>query len=422
MNHIIYKVSGIIWLFLMLFLPGTLTWTKFSILIVLILSSLITMLNNNNLNRNKSAGVFTAVLIGAVYIVYGYSNINILDPKLIEMHVFTPIAAYIIAYPIKNILNMKKLMEVSILITLIIVSYDTIYILTRMDILPIWIIPNWISMFTEDISGSFFLNDSVVEARITNQSSLMFLLPLLINLYLTKTEIKYKKSLISSIVLGVFVTLFSGRRALQLVVAVSMILYIVFYKNKKGISIKRSVTFTVFICSLMFVINNLMSVFNLNLSVIVDTFFRAFDFKNTTSGVIRSTQISALIEGWKQAPAFGHGIGAHPSYIRNTGSPWSYEMVYHAFLYQVGIIGIVLYGILIYLLLNKIYKLYKYDNSASKISFSILNAFICFLIAGASNPLVYYLWAWAYVFACSNLPLKDTENEVTVSTSYSNLD
>jgi hypothetical protein len=58
----------------------------------------------------------------------------------------------------------------------------------------------------------------------------------------------------------------------------------------------------------------------------------------------RVIQAPQLIEGWKRHPLLGSGLGAVlPSgYARSAGTPYSFELTYHAILFQNGIVGLLL--------------------------------------------------------------------------------
>ena len=55
-------------------------------------------------------------------------------------------------------------------------------------------------------------------------------------------------------------------------------------------------------------------------------------------------QIRELINGVKESPVFGHGFGSYISdYTRSGSIPFSYEIEYLSFCYQMGISGFVVF-------------------------------------------------------------------------------
>lgn len=70
--------------------------------------------------------------------------------------------------------------------------------------------------------------------------------------------------------------------------------------------------------------------------------FRFFSSFSVDSDSVRSVQIAKLMEGIKQKPWFGHGMGSYlPDYLRSETLPFSYETEYLSFVYQLGIVGFV---------------------------------------------------------------------------------
>ncbi len=58
---------------------------------------------------------------------------------------------------------------------------------------------------------------------------------------------------------------------------------------------------------------------------------------------IRADEARRLLDAWREAPLFGHGLGARiDGYARSTSSPWSFELQYHAWLFVGGVVGVVL--------------------------------------------------------------------------------
>ncbi|MFQ9494333.1 MAG: hypothetical protein ACLR08_07575 [Dorea longicatena] len=65
-----------------------------------------------------------------------------------------------------------------------------------------------------------------------------------------------------------------------------------------------------------------------------------------------------LINGVKESPVFGHGFGSYISdYTRSGSIPFSYEIEYLSFCYQMGILGFVVFvGGVLLIYIRKIVK------------------------------------------------------------------
>lgn len=114
--------------------------------------------------------------------------------------------------------------------------------------------------------------------------------------------------------------------------------------------------------------------------------FRFFSSFSVESDSVRNIQGEKLLEGIRQKPWLGHGMGSYlPDYIRSEAVPFSYEKEYLSFVYQLGIVGFVaLIGgnICIY-----VRKLYAYVRKNIKIVqvFSLL-CMAWFLVRPLFNP------------------------------------
>ena len=397
----LFNISLFIWLTIMLVFPSILTIEKF--LLVMFLSVLVVIIKiiekDYKVNLKSLLIIILVISVGLFFLIYGYIKTGKIYYKLIEMFILTPIISVIIASNFKDKKDYLWLTNSIIIITFVIVVYDSIYIIGRMGIIPQLIKP--------EIAGSFVMTGEKIEARITNQSSLIFLLPMLINLYLLKYK-KLKKIILLTIILGIFVTIMSGRRALQLAVILSILFLAIINLKKKFILNKQKIIigliFTIVVVMIGYCINFInLDKINHFFDIVYQTFISAFDLKNTESGQIRALQSRQLINGWGNSPLIGYGLGTHPDYIRSIETPWSYEMVYLSFLYQIGIFGMMFYFGIIISIFIKLYRIYKQDSYFFKYNKAVGISFLCFIIAGATNPLVFYLWAWIIVLSYCNI-------------------
>jgi len=407
-----YLIVGVPWLALMLIFPSQFTFIKYILLIILMFLAIIELIIKNlKIPRNIMLGLLLVLSTGSFFIFYGYMQNRVIgfqvDFALIAVFMLTPIVAVILSLIIKDKKRFIVLFNVLLLVAFAITVIDSIYILGKLFA---------IFQGTDTalrIFGSFKLQKGYIESRITNESSLMFLLPMAICSYLV---MPYKNKMLSiitflSIFLGSFVALFSGRRALQAVVLLSIPLTVLFasmFKNKtkKKDFVKHLSLLLLFFAIVLIITNTiLINFYNLSLVDIFHTFLRGFDWLNTSSGIRRKTQTVLLVNGWQESPFLGHGLGSYlPNYIRSYKTPWSYEMVYISLLYQVGILGVLVYAGVTIGICKAIINRVTREKEMYPYFISILIGFICFIVAGAINPLVYYVWPWAIALACIHLP------------------
>ena len=405
MNKLLF-FTGFIFLFFMLIFPSVFQEIKYTSLFFLTIFAIFEWILKK---RKIRKGFFISLVIWYLYfsfsLLIGVSNGFKVDFELVNIYFITPILAVILSSLISNNTRFIYLNRILIFITFCICIFDFIYLLNKVNILSL---PFEIN---SEIFGSSVLTDEKVEFRISNQSSLMFLLPYVITIFFSKgyNRKHEQKFILLTIILGVILSLFSGRRALEVVVAISFLLsYLLnikikgfglkIYKSKLRGSIKNILFSLVLI--IIFLINFFPTVkaFDNFTNSIYITFVKAFD-PNDESLNVRAEQSIKLYDGWMESPLYGHGLNAHvKSYIRSVDTPWSYEHVYQALLFQTGIIGFGIVFIYIILIIFNLYKkTSKLNSIENKYILGILVGFVCFIIAGATNPMVYYLWAWTFV-------------------------
>lgn len=114
--------------------------------------------------------------------------------------------------------------------------------------------------------------------------------------------------------------------------------------------------------------------------------FRFFSSFTAESDSVRQIQMEKLIQGITEKPVWGHGMGSYiPDYIRSNSVPFSYEIEYLSFGYQIGIAGfILLIGGIIWIYFRKITEYCR----KNKIIIQIFTL-IClgwFIVRPAFNP------------------------------------
>jgi len=416
----IYGVIGFIWLLFMLMFPSDFQEVKYLTLIVLLVLSFFEIIvRRKRINQNLFIGIFIWLTYFLFSLAFGFFKgyyIDYIDFSLISIYFITPIAAFLLSNIIDNDEKFVSLNKMLIVITFMIVVLDIVYILNRLAIVSLPFDLN------SSIFGSVVVEDQTLEFRITNQSSLMFLWPYLFALnYSHEYTSKKEKYLIRvTIFLGFIVALLSGRRAFQAVIAISILLSMILLKLKKGkIQFVRKSNPIKWLLQILLVIVVIISSYNwlgkvLELdnfmNSVYNTFLSAFDF-SSGSGYIRAQQVSMLIEGWVDSPLIGNGLNSYLSNnIASLTTPWSYETVYLALLYQTGIVGITIFFGSVYFIAKKTYNKINFEKTlTSSYFFGILVGFICFVIAGSTNPMVYYIWAWSFAMISYSINREDNK-------------
>ena len=419
----LYIVSGFLFLFFMLAFPSAFQGIKYLSMFFLIILGSIELILKNKVNKRVVVSIVIWLLYFLISLTIGIINGYNVDFDLVSIYFITPILALLFSTIISNNARFIYLNKMLILITFLICVIDLIYLMnvTQLISLPFEI--------NSEVFGSAVLSTEKIEFRITNQTSLMFLLPYLIAIYYSKgyNNVREGRFILFTILIGVILVIFSGRRALELMVLMSFVLTYLIIRIKSTSRrvltkrifynrIKAFFGFLLLILILLFYFFETRSDFFDFCNTIYSTFISAFDSK-TESGDLRVQQSVALYNGWLDSPLFGHGINSYTrEIVRSNSTPWSYEQVYQALLYQSGILGVCLFfiyvGLIFFNLYNKAGKLYLLEN---KYFLGILIGFFSFVIAGASNPLIYYVWAWTFVLTSYQQSIDLRNNKLNIN-------
>jgi len=395
--NIITLMAGQVWLALMLLFPGDFAFLKIIFLSFFFVCSIIIIVYRSV----HISTVFLYCLILWIFLallsyLHGIYNGYIFSGNLFFYFILTPFICTILALSVdKN--TIFVLHKVLVFSTFLIISINFYYMGFR---LGLYNIP--VSLLDFNFFGGTKITDTQLEIRTASQSSLIFLLPYVF-VSLLYSE---KKNIYATLSLMGFVVIFlSGRRSLQILYFFSFFTALMIYASSNKISIRKYINlFIYFIFGLIIVsllISSVSEYLELNnpVKTFINTILLAFD-STEGGGVQRYMQSISLINFFSSSPLFGHGLNSHPLYIRNIDDPWSYEWVYLAFLAQN---GIVFTTILFLFLLGIIFSNYKKAKFSDDIDlkifyFGICNGGVSFMIAGGTNPMLYFSWFWFLAF------------------------
>ena len=194
-----------------------------------------------------------------------------------------------------------------------------------------------------------------------------------------------KRFVFITFLLCIVTVIISGRRALWFTAILTFFIYklFFFFYNKSKTNLKprnfkiNNFFILFFVIGLFTILSNYIDKDNF-----INRITSEFDTSNTT---VRQLQAKALINGFKEHFIFGTGFGLGvKDVIRNPERPWTYELTYHLYLYNVGIVG---FFIFVLLLIFPIFISLKYI--ISKSNFLLLPFYISYLMvlfASSSNP------------------------------------
>lgn len=375
---------------LMVVFPSALPMLKIAFLMPLIIFSL-----NEFLKHRRNLIIFIVALfysiIGFLYIAYGVFLNNPGAMQQITVMVIYPLIFCFLISLFKQG-DEVRLIKIFFISSLILLFYDVVYIFGFVF---------FDGFLVSDFNDYLYADKAVIDNSeeyfkftIPNIASLVYFFPFFVVLIFLRQNIINRRALMVSILLFLFVTLASGRRALLLTTligpVISFLFFVVFNFN---LIIKPS---KVFLNSLMFVLLLLIVFCTLILffgyfDYFLNMIINIFNFESNESNIERSNQFNVLMREFLQSPLFGNGAGAAAAYSRSEEQPWAYELSYVAFLFHYGLIGFFLY------MLGIIYILVGLMRVAlvNIMGLPFLAAFISFMIANSTNPYLAkfdYMW------------------------------
>jgi hypothetical protein len=306
----------------------------------------------------------------------------------------TPFVAFILSAPI----NKRRMIFISNNlphITLVIALLNLLYLLHMSGV--IWF-PDYILKLNS--FGGVSFTDQKLELRLTSQPSLIFL-----SGYLMCSLIFCKnKAYVSFILfLCMLVAIVSGRKALQVLfffnILLTLFLYVKYKKLTPRLIFKLISNCLLFFCCLIFCFEIISYFTQINSPVdsFLNTLNRMFDTRHG-GGEKRYTQSIHLFNFFADNVFFGNGLNSHPDYLRSSTEPWSYEWVYLSWLAQNGIFISLFIAFCFSSVIVKSYKAYTLSlnqNCQNAVFYAgTFTGGLSFIIAGSTNPMIYFLWFW----------------------------
>jgi len=385
---------GYLLFFLMLVCPTEVKYRniKAVLLILLVNVILIKWFFKPNTKITLSPRIFRGLLfyiiIGLFFMLIGSMKNAPGALRVSTVYVLWPIVYILILSEINNeriivgIFNVLK--SASIFIGL-----SGLYIfLHYIGIIPSSMYFNIFSMQSVSIwKGSISINFKAI-------NSLFFILPFLIARLLIWSDdrkIRIKRILIwFALILTTVLVLVSNRNTLIVVSILSIFITYFFYtflssKKKKIISFyKKFIIVSILLIVIIFTLFYNFNQFSFNSTV--NRFLEKFCFDKYEGLYIRKVQYDFLMKGFANNPIFGAGLGNKVDYVRSEKHTWAYELSYVALLYQVGIIGVIIYSYVIIWIYLMGLRIIREDKWLGMYMLPTLVGMSCFLIANATNP------------------------------------
>ena len=404
----LYLLIGVPWLFLMLFTSGQYTVLK----AVLLVSLTIISYNDIKSSRIKINVKYTnyvrtfwcfcafSLLLG---LVLGYDFRLEYDYVLFQYYFATPLCIVLLTTSLSQRKRSDFLWEVLTFFTLLLVILDLLKLYLYMAGLD----PAYLKFIMISSGNSV----EELTLRVSNESSFFFLLPIFLYLTVNPLSKKFKDRFIPLAItlLGLVYCILSGRKMLELLMVLGLLFSLTYKSGHLRIKNLFSGKLFKIFAALFVLFLTIGTVFTsiadlLGIDNILELAQKTIEdgFSSDSHGVSKRVgNTAALLEMWFYSPIFGHGLNSYAVDSRaSIETPWSYEVFYNAWLAQTGLIGCyLLYRPIRYIckMLIKAELIY-----ADKRCPAILLGFICFLLGGASNPMLIFVWPWTIALLFGN--------------------
>ena len=260
-----------------------------------------------------------------------------------------------------------------------------------------------ISSFLEFQGSGISIFEGTLEYNLYNMTTVIFGFPFILAMIFLPKELtiinKFWNYLaLLALILALITLLISGRRAFWVIsLASPLILFVIFRISGLANPFKlKQLFFVIVLMSFIFLLGSV--VFKLSFEGIIYDILEGFDFGDSSnlSASARAEQFYALLHGWMDNPLIGSGHGAAAlGSVRSEEQAWAYELSYLALLFQIGLIGSLIYlSALLWTFIKSIRVVRTIPESAAMI-LPLLVGLTCLLIANATNPYLAkfdYLW------------------------------
>ena len=408
----IYQTIGIVWLFMMLFTTRLFTVVKTAMLVFLVFVAVVEIIYKTIpiVRKHIRYVVAFAIFSFLSLVIGGISGFDFnmsSEFPLIQYYIITPFCVLFLATVIGRSERRKEfLWKALIAMTALLAVLDVMKVGTAMIGMSL----PFLGFI--DLASATMTEELAVRA--SNETSLLFLLPII--LFLLLNEEKSAKKLVLyliSIGFGFVYAFISGRKILYIEIALTIVYSLWYLKTHKKIkntppNLRRGIKPLIIWGAILLVFGIVAysdKIFGyISAAVGIDDIGRfAYDtvingLSSGAGGVTkRMGNIDALMEMFYDSPIWGNGLN---SYAANSlacdTSKWSYEVSFIAWLAQTGIIGMMFLAVLAIYITKRLHRFGKRGDVRYD---ALMVGFLCFMLASASNPMIYLVWPWTIVDA-----------------------
>jgi len=339
-------------------------------------------------------------------VLSGYEFSMEIDNALIQYYMITPICVLLLSTVVGKFNYRKEyLWKCIVVLTCLLAVLDVAKVASSMVGLSLPFL-NFIDL------GSLDMTEGLA-VRASNETSLLFLLPIIIFLLVNDTGKKLFAVYLVTTLFGLAYAFISGRRILDIEIVISFAYALWYYKMKKqkntpppqAVRKKRHLLLwtTILLTMLIVTYGDRLMKYISDMSGVEDVLGLAVDtvangLSLGASGVSkRIGNTDALIDMWYNSPFWGNGLNSYAeNSLASDETKWSYEVFFIAWLAQTGIIGMLFWGLVILYVMKRM----RLFGKKGDIRYSALMlGFVCYMLASATNPMIYLIWPWMIVIS-----------------------
>lgn len=392
LNRFVESV-GMLLIILMILFPNILQVPK-ALLLIIVMCGIMIIKKKYVMNVKHVVWIAVYVFSNLFYIFYGASLSNPAPLKYFPVYVLWPLLFFFLAQNIKYALLCRFFSVFTYCLVFINVTGIAAFLLFN------------IGGFESFLVFGSLIKPGFPFYAISGPIVTSFIFLFFFNLTLVLISKKKSKLEVINILLGCIFILLTCRRVLfiDILVGVFVIYFfsllsadyrkIVFGKIFKFVIGLSFLFFFIFLFSISYVDFSFSDFFEL----VIDAFGDG-DVNDP-----RVEQSIALFKGWSEHPFFGNGTGVDAA-VSRSDLPGTYELSYHAMLFERGILGVFIYFTLYFVLNVWCVRSMKHSILDNKYIIAYLVALTLFMMANATNPYLNafdYLWILFFGFILCN--------------------
>ena len=397
---LLWGISGFFLFFLQLVVPTTYDLITAIFLALALWFAGIAMVwtGKTGLHRSVAGWFHLFFAVGSFYVFYGVLRGNPGALESAKVFVLYPIFYMFLISGIRTPGVLKWIHRVLVAAAIFVAVYSFSYIFHSLGFWPDTL------YFQLNQGQAIGFYHGYMEFRLYAISSLLFLAPYLLTLVIQGhfKEIGLRRGWVwLAFLLVVSISFLTGRRALIFIVILSPILVLIFshffpHQQKAWLRHRWIAVLLGTVLLGTIAIFGIVLFSHWNIQDFWHMLLEGFDFKHAPSAHARAVQFFGLLQGWSKHPLLGTGLGAGlKGIVRSKKMPWAFELGYVAFLYHVGLIGVILYGTGIGWIYWNALRIFRLTSSLSWHMLPILVGTTSSLIGNATNP---YLEKFAYLW------------------------